>query len=125
MMTVLLALSACGGPSGELPARYRDLRVPDGLLASAPARERGRGLFLQHCAICHGVSANGRGQRSEGLNPPPMDFTNPDWSTSVTPKDVFLFIHEGVPGTAMPAWKTLDERQTWDLVAYVLSVGKS
>jgi mono/diheme cytochrome c family protein len=36
---------------------------------------------------------------------------------------VYFAIREGVHGTPMPAWKSLDEDATWDLVAYVLSVG--
>ena len=31
---------------------------------------------------------------------------------------------EGVRGTPMPAWKALGEGETWDIVAYVLSVAE-
>ncbi len=40
----------------------------------------------------------------------------------MTPKRAFYVIREGVRGTPMPAWKILNEDQSWDLVAYVLSV---
>jgi mono/diheme cytochrome c family protein len=120
-----LLFSGCGGPDADLPAHYRHLTVPAELLASRVARERGRALFLRHCAICHGVHADGRGIRSEGLDPAPMDFTNPEFSKSVSPRRVFYWIRNGVPGTAMPAWKIFSDRETWELAAYVLSVGKA
>ncbi len=118
-----LLFSGCGGPDADLPGRYRSLAVPDQLLASVAARERGRALFLQHCAICHGLHADGRGIRSEGLDPAPADFTNPEFHESVTPRQIFYWIQNGVPGTAMPAWKIFSDRETWELAAYILSVG--
>ncbi len=124
-LAMWLLFSGCGGRDADLPAHYRNLTVPNGLLASAAGRERGRALFLRHCAICHGVHADGHGVRSEGLDPAPMDFTNPRWRESVTPRHVFYWIQNGVPGSAMPAWKIFDEHETWALVAYVLSAGKT
>jgi high-affinity iron transporter len=120
-----LVFSGCGGRDADVPARYRNLAVPAERLASNAARAHGRALFLEHCAICHGVNADGHGIRAEGLSPSPVDFTNPGWRESVGPRRVFSWIREGVPGTAMPSWDILDDRQTWDLVAYLLSVGKS
>jgi mono/diheme cytochrome c family protein len=38
------------------------------------------------------------------------------------PAYIYYIIREGKRGTAMPSWKVLDEDETWDLVAYVLSV---
>lgn len=125
MLATWLLFSGCGGPDADLPAHYRNLTVPGELLASEAARERGHALFLKHCAICHGVHGDGRGIRSEGLDPAPMDFTNPEFSKSVTPRQVFYWIQNGVPGTAMPAWKIFTDRETWELAAYVLSVGKT
>lgn len=120
----IAALLACSGCSDDrdLPQQYRKLEVPSARLASAEARQRGRDLFLEHCALCHGVHADGRGERREGLVPPPRDFTSVAWRRGTSPRRVFFVIREGVRGTAMPAWRTLDDDQTWDLVAYVLSV---
>lgn len=81
-------------------------------------------MFLERCAICHGTRADGHGMRSEGIEPAPRDFTNPDWRAATSPRRVFFAIRQGVAGTAMPAWTTLTEEQTWDLAAYVLSVGR-
>lgn len=116
-----LAVWACSGPDADLPPRYREVAVPEQRLASAAAREHGRQLYLANCALCHGERADGHGQR-QLLSSRPADFTSKIWRRSVTPRKVFYVLREGVHGTAMPAWPTLGEDETWDLVAYVLSV---
>ncbi len=124
----LLAMSlvslACRARDGDLPQAYRSLAVPSRQLQSAEARERGRALFLEHCALCHGDRADGRGVRRQGLSSPPRDFTDPAWRDRTSPRHVFHSIREGSPGTAMPAWKVLDDAQTWDLTAYLLAVSE-
>ncbi len=95
---------------------------PRGRLASPEARARGRTLFERHCTICHGVAADGRGPRASGLEPPPTDFSDPDWRAKTPPEVVFQAIREGVAGTSMPAWPVFDRDETWDLVAFVRSV---
>jgi mono/diheme cytochrome c family protein len=40
----------------------------------------------------------------------------------MTPERAFYVIREGIRGTPMAAWKVLSEDDTWDLVAYVLSL---
>jgi mono/diheme cytochrome c family protein len=52
---------------------------------------------------------------------PAADFTSPAWRARMTPRRTFYVIREGIRGTPMPAWKVLNEDETWDLVVYVLS----
>jgi high-affinity iron transporter len=96
--------------------------VPEAQLRSPEARERGRTLFAQHCALCHGENADGQGARREGLSTRPRDFTDPAWAHRRSPRSVYVAIREGVRGTAMPSWKSLEAEETWDLVAFVLSL---
>ena len=91
------------------------------MLGSSAAREAGAAAFAANCAICHGATADGRGQRREGMNPAPADLTVPPWSQTASAGRTFLAIRRGVPGTAMPAWRGLDDRQIWELVAFVVS----
>jgi mono/diheme cytochrome c family protein len=123
LLLLALPLSACRA-DGELPPTYRGLAVPKDRLASADARSHGRALFLEHCALCHGASADGKGVRSEGFSSQPRDFTDPNWRRATTPRRVFYAVREGVSGTAMPSWKALDEKDCWDVTAYVLSVSE-
>jgi mono/diheme cytochrome c family protein len=93
--------------------------APAGLLASSNAQRDGGAIFANDCVICHGIGGDGRGQRHDGMDPPPANLTLPPWSEKSNAGQTFLVIRNGVPRTAMPAWPTLDNRQIWDLVAYI------
>ncbi len=127
--TLILALSLAAAPGcsrdRDLPESYRRLTVPPDLLTSPARRARGRVLYERACFLCHGEKGDGRGVRREGLSRPPRDFTDEQWRSGVTPRHVFFAIREGIPGTPMAAWRTFDDRETWDLVAYVLGIGTS
>jgi len=79
---------------------------------------------MQNCAICHGENGDGHGVRSAGMAPPPANLTIPPWSDEASAEQTFRAIHDGVQGAAMPSWSTLTERQIWDLVAYIHSLGE-
>jgi mono/diheme cytochrome c family protein len=123
LLALSLLLSACRDRDADLPPEYRAVAVPAERLASPAARERGRRLFAQHCALCHGVAADGRGARREGMSRPPADLTDPAWRQRTSARRAYFSIREGAPGTAMPAWRSLTPEETWDLVAYVLPAG--
>jgi mono/diheme cytochrome c family protein len=116
-----LSLAACSGDA-DLPPGYRRIEVPEAQLGSDEAIARGRALFLEHCALCHGERADGRGQRREAFTRPPADFTDPAWQRRTSARRAFMLIREGVRGTAMPSWRSLEEREAWDLVAYLRSL---
>ena len=65
---ISLTYTACRGADSGLPADYRGLRVPEAQLRSDEARSHGRALYERHCALCHGVHADGQGARREGLS---------------------------------------------------------
>lgn len=119
-----LAFSGCSDPDRDLPRDYRTLPVPVEQLRAQAVQQRGRALFLEHCALCHGVRGDGHGERRQGLDRPLPDFASVTWRRQATPRGTYYAIRAGVRGTAMPAWKALDPAQTWDIVAYVLSIGE-
>jgi mono/diheme cytochrome c family protein len=123
VLLMSLVSLACRDADRDLPRPYRSLDVPSALLGSSNAQRRGRALFLEHCAFCHGERGDGHGVRREGLVRPPRDFTNPAWRRSTSPRRVFFAIREGIAGTPMPAWTNLSEQDAWNLTAYVLSLG--
>ena len=71
-------------------------------LADPAARARGRVLYQQNCALCHGERGDGRGIRREGLSTSPRDFTDPSWQKGTTPLQVYLTVRDGKAGTSMP-----------------------
>ena len=119
-----LALSACSAEKAGSRQAGPAVEVPPNVLSSDEARRRGRELYVEKCALCHGMRADGNGARSKGLSARPEDFNNPQWRDEVTPEYVYGILRDGKRGTSMPAWPTLSKEQKWDLVAYVLSVAE-
>jgi cytochrome c oxidase cbb3-type subunit 2 len=90
-------------------------------------QERGRRLYREACAPCHGMGGNGQGPAAQGLHSKPQDFTQGMYKFRSTPidamptdDDLMRSISEGIPGTAMPAWKNLlSASQRLALVQYL------
>jgi mono/diheme cytochrome c family protein len=56
------------------------------------------------------------------MNPPPRNLTLPPWSEPAAAGRTYLAIRNGVPRTAMAGWPVLTDQQTWQLVAYIMSL---
>ncbi len=84
------------------------------------------GLYREHCAHCHGISGDGSGPTASFLNPYPRDFRLGKFKFKSTPlrqaptdEDLVNIIRNGIPGTAMPSFRTLDPKEVEALVDYV------
>ncbi|WP_322796409.1 FixH family protein [Tepidiforma sp.] len=87
------------------------------IFPDADSIARGRALYEANCIACHGRT--GVPPPGLDLNPYPLDLTvhvprHPDGQ-------IFRFIADGIPGTAMPAWKEqgLSDEEIWHLVNYL------
>lgn len=79
----------------------------------------GRGIFMQNCAVCHGVTGRGNGPISSSMIKKPANFTRSYYKAF---KDSLWYwrVKEGVAGTRMPRWgRSLSEQQMAYLVAYL------
>jgi DMSO reductase family type II enzyme heme b subunit len=85
----------------------------------------GKAVYDRKCLLCHGEKGDGKGAGAELLVPKPRDFTRGLYkirttaNKTPTDQDLFRIITEGMPGTSMPAWDVLPERERWNLVAYL------
>ncbi|MEK9628276.1 MAG: cytochrome c [Nitrospinota bacterium] len=76
------------------------------------------------CKICHGVTGNGFGIMAQGLNPPPRNFTCSETMKTISDGQLFWIIRNGSPGTGMPAFKNLSDREIWLIVHYIREFSK-
>lgn len=82
----------------------------------------GQTIYRQHCASCHGESGRGDGPVAATLPGLPADFTVPHFATH-TDGEVFDWIQNGKPSTAMPAFgDQLSEEQIWQVVTYIRKI---
>ena len=106
----------------EAPQEMRDVwarvsknvPVDDSAIANS-----GRGIFMQNCAVCHGVTGRGNGPISASMIKKPANFTRSYYKAF---KDSMWYwrVKEGVAGTRMPRWeRSLSEQQMAYLVAYL------
>jgi cytochrome c oxidase cbb3-type subunit 2 len=91
----------------------------------AASLARGRALYLEHCALCHGARGDGRGPRRGSLSRPPADFLSPLWRAQADREPVQRAIRDGIAGSDMPAWRELGQQSVSDLTSYVLSLGEA
>lgn len=86
---------------------------------------RGRNLYGEHCATCHGATGAGDGSAAVYLYPKPRNFTAGQFklrstaSGMPTDEDLYGVLTAGMPGSSMPAFSHLSEQSRRDLVAYV------
>ena len=85
----------------------------------------GKAVYEGKCLLCHGEKGDGKGAGAELLVPQPRDFTKGLYKVRTTAnktpsdQDVFNVITHGMPGTSMPAWAVLPDKERWNLVAYL------
>ena len=85
----------------------------------------GKAVYEVKCLLCHGEKGDGNGAGAEHLAPRPRDFTKGLYKVRTTAnktptdQDMFRVITEGMPGTSMPGWAVLPEKDRWNLVAYL------
>ncbi len=78
------------------------------LAASGPDTIAGRGLYRQHCARCHGITGNGRGETAALVEPYPRDFRAGIFKFKSTARndkplksDIVRLIKHGIAGSSM------------------------
>ena len=95
--------------------------------AQAGDATAGKAVYERKCLECHGEKGDGKGPAAELLAPQPRDFTAGLYKIRTTAnkvptdQDLFRIITDGMPGTSMPSWAVLPERDRWNLVAYIKS----
>ncbi len=95
----------------KVPTKAAAKRNP--LESDPEARVAGAKLFAQHCAECHGETAEG-GKKGPSLRAPEVQ--------QATPGALFWLLTNGVVRKGMPVWSKLPDAQRWQLVTYIKSL---
>jgi mono/diheme cytochrome c family protein len=98
----------------KVPKKARAWRNP--MERDSNAMAAGQKLFQQHCAECHGNSAEG-GRKAPSLRVEEVQ--------QATPGTLFWILTNGVVRRGMPVWSKLPESQRWQIVTYLKSFGTS
>jgi putative heme-binding domain-containing protein len=88
----------------------------------AKVAKLGEYQFRSNCAFCHGLGARGGGRGP--------DLTRANKRHGTSDVEIFHNIHDGIPGTAMPAATNggigvgMSDEEIWQVVTYIRSVEK-
>ncbi len=91
-----------------------------------PSAARGKALFDENCATCHGMGGKGDGVESQRLGLQPANFADVDFMRLETPLDFFNMISLGRRKSGMPEWgDALSVQHRWDAVSYLWTLAHS
>jgi high-affinity iron transporter len=93
-------------------------------LGGKPDVDAGKKLFVTNCAVCHGEHGDGKGPAAASLTPPPRDFTAGTWLKGTSADDLFQMMSKGVPGSAMPTFEALPEKDRRAIAAFIKTLKK-
>jgi len=117
----VVLLIACASVAASLALAADATRA----FAQAGDANAGKAVYERKCAGCHGDKGDGKGAAAELLVPKPRDFTKGLYKIRTTgnkvptDQDLFKIITDGMPGTSMPSWAVLPDKERWNLVAYI------
>jgi mono/diheme cytochrome c family protein len=109
LVALLLAVVGLSAAASAAPA------APSG-----PTAGRGKAIYEQRCAVCHGVDGRADTPVGQLLKPRPRNFADPVEMARVSQDRMYHSIKEGRPGTGMAAWKdVLSETEIGDVMDYI------
>ncbi len=102
-------------PVWRIPSPRADAKNPTE--ASPASVARGKGIFLQNCAMCHGNTGNGDGPAAPALTPKPAHLSRPEmWQQP--DGELFWKIAEG-RAPMPPFGAIITDTQRWDVVNFL------
>lgn len=116
---VLAFTVAVNVPTYAVPftARFATNPTPD----TPETLAAGRGIYERLCLVCHGARGAGDGPAAFTMNPRPLDLRL--HVPLHAEGEHFHWINEGIPGTAMPGFRSaLSDTERWQVVRYIQSL---
>jgi putative copper resistance protein D len=106
-------------PGAELIDAYPTTYLRPAVPYSALSVAKGAELYIEHCAVCHGMTGYGDGPAAGGLAKKPADLTAKH-TDDHTAGDLFWWLTHGIKGSPMPGFgDRLSEEQRWDLINFL------
>jgi high-affinity iron transporter len=109
------------GYAGSLTSgqRWNLVGYVNALRSTHAQQLEGEGLFIRGCASCHGALGAGDGALARSLTKLPPEIGTIAWQMERSDAQLAQVVHDGIPGSAMPASPELSDRQVQSVVAYL------
>lgn len=124
-------------PPGECPQPRFTGKAPDHvykkknpLPANQVQLKAGKKLYQRgskplSCQDCHGRKGDGKGPMAYMFDPPPRNFSCKETINGIPDGQLFWIIKNGSPGTGMPGFSELSDKQIWQIVLYLRQLANS
>ncbi len=97
----------------EMPAKSPLEPTETNLLAGAQ-------IYVQHCAVCHGLPGEGKTAIAEGMFPRPPQLFRGKGVTDDPPEETYWKVANGIRLTGMPGFRTtLKDDQLWQVSLFL------
>ena len=85
---------------------------------------KGKTIYENNCAACHGPEGKGDGVAAQALDPKPRDLSDAAFTSTVTNEHLYKVISEGGPAVGLsplmaPWGGILSESDIWDVIAFI------
>jgi high-affinity iron transporter len=90
--------------------------------AVEPDLARGRVVYAEACAGCHGADGHPDPRVTSQMETAPPDLHDPGAMNGLSPFRVYNSVSFGVRGTAMPEFPTLSQEDRWAVAFYTMAV---
>ena len=131
LLILIVCLAGCSkqnvAKQKEVSISWTHFDVPKEPKPTPQLLAKGKTVFQQNCAACHGENGAGNGKCAAFLLPHPRDFTSGVFRFKMTPggemptdQDLFRTVSLGLHNTGMPPWRyLLSDEDRWAVVNYI------
>lgn len=120
-----LAADVTPPPDAQSLVAPQATQAPASLPLVAPDPRQGEALYREKCAPCHGERGLGDGPQAAQLPVAVPALGDEALAREARPVDWFTMVTQGNVERFMPGFRSLSDRQRWDVVAYALSLSLS
>ena len=106
--------------SAASPMATHDQRLEFNGIALTGVEKQGEKLFVDNCIFCHGFDGKGKNWIGSFIEPHPRDLSDEVFLSKNNITSIAEKISSGVPGSAMPAWKTVLSKDEIESIARYL-----
>ena len=97
-------------------------KIKNPVPVDAPSIEEGKKLYARFCASCHGAGAKGDGSLALAGGEA-SDLTDEIWDHGSSDGEIFVAIRDGVSADMLAYSDRLNDKQIWQIVNFLRSVG--
>lgn len=120
--------SICYGQEGASEmsegTTHQKIAIGNPIPADAGSVAKGKKMFMQGCAICHGDRGRGDGTAAIALEASPRDLADAEFMRSRTDGGLFKTLTEGM--NEMPSFEeAYTEEERWHIVNYVRTLSQN